>query len=272
MTFPSPLSLLAGLIFGVGIAVFAYKLRALSLSGAIAAAILGWVVFGLGGWAATEVLLTFFLSSSGLSFAFGKQKRGLSEKHSKGNRRDAMQVLANGGFAGVFLIFHAIFPAHTWLWAAYCASFAAANADTWASELGVLSKTNPRLITTGKEVEMGTSGAITLVGSVAAIAGSVLVALVGSWVSPLQPVTIFWISLAGFIGCLVDSLLGATIQAVFYCPACLKETERHPTHSCHTPTVLQRGLTWLNNDVVNGFCTLSAPVVIGLLSWIGFLR
>jgi uncharacterized protein (TIGR00297 family) len=272
MIFPSPLSLAAGLIFGVGIAASAYRLRALSFSGAIAAAGLGWVVFGLGGWSATAVLLTFFLSSSGLSIAFGKQKRGLSEKHSKGNRRDAMQVLANGGIAGLCLILLTLLPQQTWLWPAYCAGFAAANADTWASELGVLSRARPRLITNGKEVEMGTSGAITWLGSAAAISGALTVALVGVWVSALQPISILWISLAGFAGCLIDSYLGATIQAVYFCPACQKETERHPLHSCGTQTMLQRGLPWLNNDVVNGFCTLSAPVLIGLLTVISLLR
>ncbi len=272
MTFPSPLSLVAGLVFGVGIAAIAYRVHALSLSGALAAACLGWVVFGLGGWSATAILLAFFLSSSGLSFAFGKQKRGLSEKHSKGNRRDAMQVFANGGVAGICMILLTIFPSQSWLWVGYCASFAAANADTWASELGVLSKTKPRLITTGKEVEMGTSGAVSVVGSIAALAGALVIALVSSWVSPIQSNAILWITLVGFFGSMVDSILGATVQAVYYCQSCSKETERHPLHSCQNPTRLVRGVAWLDNDVVNGFCTLSAPFLVVLLEWIGLLR
>ena len=53
---------------------------------------------------------------------------------------------------------------------------------------------------------------------------------------------------------MVDSLLGATVQAMYYCPACEKETERR-IHNCGTRTRPMRGVTWLNNDVVNFIAT-----------------
>jgi uncharacterized protein (TIGR00297 family) len=171
MTFPSPLSILSGLVFGAGIALLAYRFKALSKSGAVAAALLGWIVFGLGGWDYTAVLMAFFISSSGLSFAFKRRKQGFDEKHAKGNRRDAGQVAANGGIAGLMVLVHTLLPQAGWVWWAYCASLAAANADTWATELGVLSPVKPRLITTGKEVEMGASGGITPVGTLASFDG-----------------------------------------------------------------------------------------------------
>jgi len=64
----------------------------------------------------------------------------------------------------------------------------------------------------------------------------------------------------GVVGSLVDSLLGATLQAIYFCPACQKETEKHPQHTCGGKTVHQRGLAWLNNDGVNFLCTLSAAL------------
>ncbi len=262
MTFPSISSIIVGLIFGLGVALLAYQVRALSSSGTVAAAVLGWVVFGLGGWDYTIILLIFFLTSSGLSFAFKKLKSGLDEKHAKGSRRDASQVLANGGAAGLMVILHVIFPNNGWIWWAYCASLAAANADTWATELGVLSPDKPRLITTGRQVEMGTSGGITWVGTLAALAGSFVIGLAGFILHPDVLQAILLVSFAGLAGSLVDSLLGATIQSVYFCPNCQKETERHPLHSCGTATSRIRGFEWMDNDWVNGFCTFSGVIFI----------
>jgi uncharacterized membrane protein len=63
-----------------------------------------------------------------------------------------------------------------------------------------------------------------------------------------------WTTIAGFLGALFDSLLGASVQAIYHCPSCEKETERHPSHSCGTPTTRTRGWGWLNNDWVNFAC------------------
>jgi len=76
------------------------------------------------------------------------------------------------------------------------------------------------------------------------------------------------ITLSGLIGAVIDSLLGATVQAIYFCPYCHKETERHPLHTCGHETKFKRGLTWVNNDWVNAICTLSGailPVVIALI-------
>ncbi|HWQ45571.1 MAG TPA: DUF92 domain-containing protein [Longilinea sp.] len=261
--------ILIGLLLAVLIALAAYVARALSVSGALAAAVLGTVVFGLGGWGATFMLLTFFVSSSLLSKLFKKQKTKAEEKFSKGSRRDAMQVLANGGTAGIFVLLQPLFPNQVWIYVGLAASLAAANADTWATELGVLSRTSPRLITTGQKVEPGTSGGISAAGSLAALAGSMLVTFVGLFFFPGGEGISFGILLlfggcitvGGLAGSMVDSWLGATHQAIYYCPQCAKETEKHPLHSCGTATTLLRGFKWMNNDWVNITCTLSGALV-----------
>ncbi len=72
---------------------------------------------------------------------------------------------------------------------------------------------------------------------------------------------LFAITLAGLVGSLVNSLLGATLQAIYYCPACARETERHPLHTCGTPTTLLRGLPWLGNDGVNLVCAVTGSLI-----------
>ena len=258
--------LVIGFLLAVLIASGAYFSHSLNRSGALAAVLVGTVIFGLGGWPWAVVLLTFFLSSSLLTRLFKKQKAPLNEKYDKGGQRDAGQVLANGGLAAIFAGPHFFLPQGAWTWAAFTASLAAVNADTWATELGVLNPSQPRLITNLKQVERGTSGGISWSGILASLAGGGLVSLVAILVKPAPVGLIFFliISLAGLLGSLFDSLLGATLQAIFFCPHCQKETERHPFHTCGTATDQIRGISWLNNDLVNLGCSL-AGALLGLL-------
>ena len=267
--------LAAGFGLAVLIAGAAFAARSLSTSGAIAAALLGTAIFGLGGLPWAVLLVGFFVSSSLLSRLFKHHKAAVNEKFSKGSRRDAGQVLANGGVAGALVIAQAIFPSAGFLWAAAVGTLAAVNADTWATELGVLSRHEPRLLTTGQKVEKGTSGAVSWVGTAAALAGAAAIGVLAVMVWPeyaggaslaAMPIRLGLIALAGLAGSFVDSLLGATVQAIYYCPTCAKETERHPQHSCGTATQPIRGWSWLNNDIVNLACALSGALAASLLA------
>ena len=268
-----PLHLLLACLAAALVAGAAYVARALSSSGALAAFVLGSIVFGLGGFSWAVVLVVFFVTSSGLSFLFKNRKAGVEADFSKSGRRDAGQVIANGGVAGAAVLVHALAPQSALPWVAFCAALAAANADTWATELGVLSRQQPRMMTTWKVVAAGTSGGISTAGTAAAALGATLIAMVGLilWPSGLgsgdsRLLLAGFVLLAGLAGSLVDSLLGATLQAIYWCPACKKETEKHPQHSCGTATVQERGLPWLNNDWVNLACTGSAAVLAVIFS------
>jgi uncharacterized protein (TIGR00297 family) len=252
------MQILLGLPLGVLVGYLAYRVGALSASGAWAAALTGGLIFGLGGLPWAALLLTFFVSSSALSRAFASRKAALGDQFSKGSQRDHGQVLANGGLGALLVIAHAFFPTALWPWAAFMGAMAAVNADTWATELGVLSTVPPRRITTGKPVERGTSGGVTLAGYLAALGGSALIGFAATLFSPEFPAAILVgaATLAGLVGATFDSLLGATAQAIYFCPACGKETERHPRHRCGTETRQVRGWCWLNNDWVNFACSL----------------
>ncbi len=261
------IQVLAGLVLAAIASYLAYRLHSLTPRGAFAATLLGTVVFGLGGWQWAVLLLAFFISSSALTRAFKGAKQGAEEKYEKGGQRDEMQVLSNGGVAGAFVLLHAAFPGAAWPWIGFAGALAAVNADTWATELGVLNPGQPRLLTAlGKPVEKGTSGAVSWVGTLASLlaaglVGGLAVVMFGKPLGLLAS-----IALAGLIGSLVDSLLGATVQALYYCPLDKKETEQHPLHGCGTPTVRIRGWSWLNNDMVNVACSVTGAVAALLLS------
>ena len=267
-------NLLIGFMLAVGIAWLAHRAGALNSSGAIAAGVLGTVVFGLGGVGWAVVLLTFFITSSGLSRLYKSKKDGVGLDFAKGSRRDWGQVAANGAVAGFLVLYYVLLaqldagsgllPV---LWVGFAASLAGANADTWATELGVLNPGEPFLVSNGQRVPRGTSGAVSPTGILAALAGSGLVGAAAWLVSlagwapaggPPLYVQFLVITLGGVIGSFVDSFLGATFQAVFFCENCQKETERSPLHTCGTTTIRKRGLRWLDNDWVNTACTLSA--------------
>lgn len=247
-----------GFLLAIGIVYPAYRARSLNKSGAFAALLVGTIVFGLGGWAWAVLLLLFFITSSVLSRAFKKRKQGLNEKFSKGHERDAGQVFGNGGLATLFVVVHALYPESGLGWAGFAASLAAVNADTWATELGVLNPTPPRMLTDlRKRVEKGTSGGVSLFGTMAALLGAAVIALPAAWFT--QDWVLFpLITFAGVAGSLFDSLLGATVQAMYFCPTDQKETEKHPIHTCGTATVHLRGWKWLDNDWVNLACSLFA--------------
>ena len=233
------MQLLLGFLLALLIAFLAYRVHSLNKSGAIAAAFTGTIIFGIGGWQWAILLLTFFITSSLLSRAFKKRKQGLDEKFSKGHERDAGQVFGNGGIATLFAALHFFYPESTLPWLGFAAALAAVNADTWATELGVLNPYPPRIITNLKTVvEKGTSGGISLIGTLAALTGSALIGILASLLNPIAgSVSIFIIvTLAGLAGSLFDSFLGATVQAMYFCPKDNKETEKHPLHTCGTPT------------------------------------
>jgi uncharacterized protein (TIGR00297 family) len=251
------MQLIFGFFLAILVAYLAYRVRSLNPSGALAALVVGTVIFGLGGLNWAILLLTFFITSSGLSRAFKERKREANEKYAKGGERDAGQVFGNGGIPTLFTVLHFFYPEATWPWLGLAASLAAVNADTWATELGVLNPTSPRLITNlRKVVEKGTSGGISLVGTLASLAGAGVIGLEAALLNPSKINWLFFVlvTVAGLLGALFDSLLGATVQAIYYCPSCQKETERNPTHSCGTATSQIRGWAWLDNVWVTVAC------------------
>jgi uncharacterized protein (TIGR00297 family) len=264
------------LIFTIGIAIallialVSYYFRFLSGSGAVATFLLGAIIFGTGKWEFSLPILLFFLLSSLLSKIGKKWKQQFVDTFQKGGRRDSGQVLANGGVAGIIILIWNYFPGDVWYFA-FVGSIAAVTADTWATEIGVFSKIAPRDILTFKKVLPGTSGGVTLLGTAGGLLGSCLIVLIGSFVTkrydnvaPAMALFTFIVA-AGLLGSIVDSIIGATIQAQYRCPVCEKITEKKE-HCQGNPTTLVSGYRLIDNDIVNAICALSGA----LITWIAY--
>lgn len=262
----SPTQLIGAFFLAYLIGQIARKAKSLDSGGAWAATVVGGLIFGLGGFPWAALLLTFFISSSLLSRLFLARKADLADTFEKGSQRDWGQVLANSGVGTFLVIVQLLYPDQIWPWLGCAAAFAAVNGDTWATELGVLAKTQPRMITTGKPVERGTSGGVTWTGSLAALAGAALVGLVAWAFRPEVgfALTIGSVAVAGLLGTFVDSFLGATAQAIYFDEARQKETERQPTED----TEPIRGWAWMNNDIVNFIASVVGAAAAGLYSFL----
>jgi uncharacterized protein (TIGR00297 family) len=272
-----PIQILGGFVLSTLIGWAAHQRQALTLTGLVGAVITGTLIFGFGGWSWGLLLIAFFVSSSLFSRYREMEKEGLAEKFEKGHERDIGQTLANGGWGAVLAVAHAFTP-HPILRVAFVGAMASVTADTWATELGVLSRSLPRLITTGRPVPVGTSGGVSVLGTAATVAGGFYIGLgiflLDALASLVKGQAPGWTG-AGFIvvgligglaGSFFDSLLGATAQGIYYCDRCAKETEK-TRHSCGQSTRLVRGHRWLSNDLVNLMSSIVGSIATAIVAW-----
>lgn len=253
-----PPSWIAGLVLASVIALFAWRVRALSASGALAAVGVGTAAV-TAGWDWGALLVLYFTSSSVLSRFRSREKEArTSGRLEKSGARDAWQVLANGGLFAASAIAYAADPRFFWQLTG-AGALAASAADTWATELGVLSSHRPRSILTFKPVETGVSGGVTLHGFGAALGAAAFMALLTrafGW-----PMAGALAAVAGGLGgCVLDSVLGAALQAQRHCAVCDMATEQR-IHRCGTATVRVGGIGALDNDGVNLLATAGGAAV-----------
>jgi uncharacterized protein (TIGR00297 family) len=254
------LRIAAGLGLNAILALGAYRARAVTAGGALAGMVVGTMLFTSGGLLFWLLMGGFFLSSTLLSRYKRGRKQSAARLQEKHDLRDAAQVLANGAPGAFWALLYLLLP-DTTIMLGVAAAFAAANADTWAGELGLLSGRAPLLITGGGPVEPGRSGGITPLGLAASLAGALFIALLFFLLSLVLPVLPAGAELsdslrftavvvaAGFAGSLLDSLIGATLQVQYADPRTGAYTERPA--SAAGPNRLVRGLPGINNDVVN---------------------
>jgi len=266
MQSPTIVQFLAGLTIAGLVSLASVRFRLLTRGGGLAAMAVGTMVFGLGGIPWSLPLLAFFVLSSLVSRIPWRSRTGgwLDEFYQKGSRRDAWQVIANGGVAMVIVaLAYLDLISHGYL--LFGATLAAAAGDTWGTEVGGRVGGRTMSIATLKQVPPGTSGGISCAGTLACLIGSGTVGLAAHpwYTSSLDLLVVVG---CGCIGTVVDSIVGSTLQRRDRCSVCGMVGER--TEHCGVPTHYDRGLRYVDNDIVNLIATLSAALAASAFTYL----
>ena len=257
------LELLFSTIYIAAVGIISLRTKILDKTGVIAAIFVGGSILIFGGEKWFLLLLTFHFIAAYFTRYKHENKNKVETAEAKGGIRDWKNVLANGVTASVLAICFRLTLLKQFA-ASYLGVISISIADTLATELGLLSHNEPRLITNLQvKVKAGVSGGITLLGEIASLFGSFIISLIAIIVN-FGGLTIFQILinsfLIGFLGCNLDSLLGATIQIVRKCKVCGKVTEKK-IH-CKQPAEYSKGIKFIDNNMVNFISTIFGAVFV----------
>ncbi|NIA10599.1 MAG: TIGR00297 family protein [Nitrospiraceae bacterium] len=206
------------LAFALVLGYLAYRAGIADMSRLLSATFVGVLIIAFTDVWWFLLLLTFYLLGGGFTKYKYKYKQSLGIAQGKGGARGYKNVFSNSLVAIAASIGYTIFPqaANIFLYT-YLGSVATATGDTLASEIGTTYKGKPRRITTLKKVEPGVDGGVSSLGEIAAISGSLVIALFALLfgVIEIDPYCLFGmliVAISGFAGTNIDSLLGATMQ------------------------------------------------------------
>ncbi len=258
------------LLLALGAAVVAWSAKWVTRTGAIATLITGLLVFWLGGGEAIVPVIAFFVSSSLLTMISRGSRKSANRKPSNdAEGRTAIQVLANGGVAVGIVVAHRLLAFQVPLeqnrviQVLFLAAISTVNADTWATEIGSRWGGHPRQLSTWRKVAPGTSGAISIIGTLAAAGGALFIPLCSYRLWDMTNAELAAVAWAALLGSLFDSILGASAQGQFRNPTSNEVTDSAETDG--KPIGLIRGLPWIDNNVVNFAASIAGVLFCWLL-------
>jgi len=269
---------ISGLVLGAGTGLLGVHAKLLSRSGLICVFFTIFLTFLLNGWVWGALLLSFYISAGLILRYRAGYKAQLAEWSARGLYHRWDQIIARIGWGVVLLALQRLAPSQTGVFVAFVGTLATASADTWATEIGLLSTKEPRLLISGRRVPANTPGAVSMLGVLASLAGSWLMGFAGLLLGVLLAYienlpwdrTLFWLPLAatlgGAAGSLVDSLLGAAAQGLYYCEYCKRESE-NPIHHCGRQAEQIRGWSWLTSEGIDLVSSaVGAAVALGAVA------
>lgn len=271
LTWPWPLVTVCAVV--LVIALSAYAAKGLTAGGALCAFVMGTTILWTSRSAGFLLFMLFFFSCTVIGRISKKIRTGEKGKEimeKKGSRRDQMQVIANGLMATLasLLWFFTSKPAALVM---FGAAVAEATSDTFAGEIGKLSRKPPVSILTMRQVPKGMSGGVTVLGLSAAAVSAFVIAL--CWYVSFPHVGVYQAALVwllGFAGAVIDSYLGSGVQALYYDPENDEITEKEERDG--RKLELSRGIRWIDNDMVNLMSnTFSAVFALGMSTLISRL-
>ena len=227
-----------GAAVNLALAAAGYAARTVNVSGAVAGFLLGTTLWAFAGWRGYLLLLAFFVLGSGATKLGYKRKAAAKLAQEGGGRRGARHALANTAVAVACGVFAATTPYGLLFALALAGAFATAAADTVSSEVGQLWGRRTFLITTFRPVPRGTEGAVSLEGTAAGIAASLVLGGLGAALGLFPWTGAALVAVAAFLGTTLESVLGATVE--------------------------RRG--WLDNEAMNFLNTLVGALVAAALT------
>jgi uncharacterized protein (TIGR00297 family) len=185
--------------------------RSIDLPGAISAVAIGTVITASLGLPALAIMVAFFVVGSAATRLGYRTKAARGIAQEKGGARGATNAWANGAVPAFLALMAGLAPPllRDLLVLAYAASVATAAADTCSSEVGKAFGRRTFLITSGRPVPAGTEGAVSLEGTLGGFGGALLVAAAGAALSVYSWKAALLIAVAGLLGSLAESVIGA---------------------------------------------------------------
>ena len=243
------IAIASSVILAALVAFITIKKKAFTVPAALSACVMLVLAALCGGWSGIVIVLAAYFTIFAVDMIIGDKSEkvtGSINQHS--GARGMVQVIANALAATVAALAGFIFKKPE-LMIVYAAALTECLADSLASDVGVLSKKDPIDICRMKRIKKGLSGGVSLLGTLSALAGCVLMCLVSFIYFGISAKVVVAVLVIPMVGIILDSVLGSLVQAKYKCTECGKNTEK--ALHCGAKTDHVGGIKLINNDAVN---------------------
>ena len=243
------IAIASSVILAALVAFITIKKKAFTVPAALSACVMLVISAVCGAWAGIVIVLAAYFTIFVVDMVIGEKSEAVTGSiNQRSGARGMVQVIANALAATIAAACGFIFKKPE-LMIVYAAALTECLADSLASDVGVLSKKDPVDICRMKRIKRGLSGGVSLLGTLSALAGCVLMCLVSFIFFGISTKVIIAVLVIPMLGIVIDSILGSLVQAKYKCEICGKNTEK--TVHCGQKTAHMGGLKLINNDAVN---------------------